>query len=236
MTNKIIKMRKQTLDWLSEVCKRLEINNATFFNAMEIIDATLKAFDYELRANDFHLISITALFISVKAFETNQLSLKYVYESIAYKKFSKEDIKAAELLILKKLHFKLPKNGFQDYISVVLNNIYPQNASETEEIERNIIFNLCECVYKQIVVGNYRLVANSDLKELFTAVISFSLDFYASRMYLSKNRFTQFFYDLNVSSADLSLYENEIKIIFSQTEKGFSFSHLEEFINNYLKF
>ena len=54
--------------------------------------------------------------MAVKYNEVKQISLDFLINKIAYNKFDKEVIIVSEIVILKKLNFRIPKTNFNDFL------------------------------------------------------------------------------------------------------------------------
>jgi len=78
----------------------------------------MEVYDFQLAMNDIHLIAIVCLFIASKIQEISPIFLSDLIKIVGNKKFTKKDILSAELLVLSKLHYIIPRNYFLDFLSV----------------------------------------------------------------------------------------------------------------------
>lgn len=119
-SNKLWKTRGQILDWLTIVCDKLNQSAQTYFIATEITDKVIEAFNFEISNDDLHLIVIASLFIASKFEEVVPIRFKTLCKKVGHQKYSEEDIRSAEILILKKLGFKIPRPNYVEVIHQII--------------------------------------------------------------------------------------------------------------------
>lgn len=144
----LIHLRSKTIDWLVIVCAELKQGDSTFFLTVQIIDKMLEYYKFDLSAENFHLISIVSLFIASKYEEITPISLSTLTKEVGHQKYSKNDILSAELVILAKLNFKIPKIIFMDFINILLNATFSQSSTG------KYITNGHVCKYQQMVFNH----------------------------------------------------------------------------------
>jgi len=119
-----------------------------------------------------HLISICCLFAASKVQEIVPIFLSDLIKKVGNKKFSKQDILSAELLILTKLKYKLPRNFFLDAMSIFYEKKYGQKKGEEHRAE---VIRACSLVYKMLLM-DYSFGRNEiSMVKKFTAIFNYSL-------------------------------------------------------------
>ena len=63
------------------------------------------------------------MFIASKYEDIHPLKMKVVYDKIAHKKLSIEQIKQMELQILKEIHYKIPAPTILDFLKIYLKEV-----------------------------------------------------------------------------------------------------------------
>jgi hypothetical protein len=127
MSQNTLILRNHMLNWMKLICEELGFYDLTFFTAIDIFDELLHKFN-SLSNDDFLLIAISCVIISSKLNETKQVKLSFFIEYVGQKKFDKDDYLMTELLILKTLAFKLPKNNFLDFAYCIMNLLFDANS------------------------------------------------------------------------------------------------------------
>jgi hypothetical protein len=165
-THEALVLRNQMLTWISFTCKQLNLYDLTFYTALDIFDEVLNKFEYMLSNDDLVLIAITCIFISSKLNETNQLGLDFIIGSLGHGKYEKDDFLMTELLILKTINFKIPKNYFLDFVNCTLKNILPSMSC------------YCTCYIYKLIKNCYTIASydlcffrETDLISLYFALI-----------------------------------------------------------------
>jgi len=227
-TNQILSLRHQTLDWLSEVCNRMSLANKTFLTAANILDKICEKFQFELNSKDFHLISISALLLAIKTEEIKQISLDYAVEHLLNNKFVKKDLLSAEMLILRKLHFKLPRINFEDFAWCLLLILFP-NQNEAEE--KQILFKFIKLIFK-VVCLHVRVFETFELSEIYFGIVFSAI--LISQKTNSDDFLTQFNFILMKLEASLanvnSISSIVINILANVDEKEFIAFEFKNFI------
>jgi hypothetical protein len=75
--------------------------------------------------NELHIVGITSMFISSKYEEIYPMRLKIVYEKIAHKKLSVEEIKKKEIEILETLNYTISNSTVFDFLALTFFKIKP---------------------------------------------------------------------------------------------------------------
>ena len=93
-----------------EVMTAFKCADGTFFLAISLMDrhfAALAAEGKQLKLSELHVTGISCMFIASKYEDIYPLLLRTVYQKIAHKKISTQEIRDRELMILKALNFKV---------------------------------------------------------------------------------------------------------------------------------
>lgn len=109
-SKELLETRMYVVDWLLKIKYLAKLMDETFFISISILGKVLIKLIDVLIEEDLYLIGYVSLFISCKYFEEQYLSLKFL-KNYQINKFTKKDILASELEILKILKFKIPKNN-----------------------------------------------------------------------------------------------------------------------------
>jgi hypothetical protein len=134
--------RNEMLDWIRMVCLKLNLYDSTYFTAVDIFDEVLDRFNSSLSNDDLLLIAITCIFISSKIEETTPLPLAWITDNLGQNKFEKDDYLMTELLILKTINFKIPRNYFLDFVNCIMRMILPTIGCACTDFIYNYIKNV----------------------------------------------------------------------------------------------
>jgi len=108
------------IDWMIEVLTNFKCDDQTFFLAVSLIDRYFKNKTETREIGDLHIIGVTTMFIASKYEDIYPLKMKMVFEKIAHRKLSIEEIKTLELDILKSINYKIPAPTVLDFLRVYL--------------------------------------------------------------------------------------------------------------------
>jgi uncharacterized protein (DUF924 family) len=172
ITNEIKQVRCQIIDWMIIVFNKLNFRDETFFQAMEILDSILIKYKFNLSSEDVHLIAIVSLFIASKYEEVKPISLKSLVEKVCHGKYSKSDIIAAEMLVLKKLNFKIPRNHFLNF-SYSFSQTYFAKYEKSQEF-KNTFDQILRSVYKMQIL-DFSFNSNNDILAKYFSIFTFAL-------------------------------------------------------------
>jgi len=142
-----------------------------FFQTIDTLDLMIEFYKFQLSMNDMHLIAIVCLFIQSKINEVAPISLSKLLKNIGHGKFAKKDILSAELLILAKLKYQLPRNFFFDFVSDLYEEKFPCN----DETHKSFVLKHCLTVYKMLAL-DYSFNTKDDCVEKYTSIFNYSLD------------------------------------------------------------
>jgi hypothetical protein len=174
----ILVLRKEIIDWLSKVCESLDQSDLTFYLSVEIFDRVLNAYDYNLSLDDAHFCSIISLFIASKSNEPLPIRMDTLINEVGHKKFNKNTIVSGEILILKKLNFKLPKIYFLDFLNIAINLNYDNNkkgkASHELKVYKNLIFQFAKKCLK-FLIFNFNFIRSASLFTLYSSILFYSI-------------------------------------------------------------
>lgn len=83
-----------------EVLFSYRCREQTFFIAVTLMDYFMESTKKVLAPQDLHLIGVASMFMASKYEEIYPIKLQVVYEKIAHKKLTKDEIKAKEAEIM----------------------------------------------------------------------------------------------------------------------------------------
>jgi hypothetical protein len=213
--DQFLSMRMQMVDWMVIVSASLKLRDETFFLAIDILDKVIIKFNYNLSDRDLHLISIISIFLASKYQEVVPIDLKLLLEKVAHNKFTKEDILAGEILILKKLNFKMPSNYFLDYTYSLMDKIFGRNLLC---LYRRILFVFLKFIYK-LSLSDMKLTRGSNLKDLYTAIFSFGINYINEYLNDKSHNFNkeilELHYSLKINARYINKLTNYIENLFS---------------------
>lgn len=118
------RMRSRMVDWMIEVLTNYNCTEETFFISVSIMDKFCELYTSCLQPNELHLIGVASMFLASKYQDIYPLRLKVIYDKIAHKKLSCDDIKAKENEIAKCLHYKFTFPNLWDFITVFIEEIF----------------------------------------------------------------------------------------------------------------
>jgi hypothetical protein len=205
-----IAIRRTLIDWLSEIKLKLKLHHLTTILSTMIYDKVIKTFDHKLNAFDHHILMISSLLIAIKYEEIEQMNIDSICKHIAHNRFSKRQILACEMLILKRLNFKIPSIKFADFSHSLLNLLFEQFFIESNVKYKQIIEEFSILIYK-LTLFDYDLCNVQELP-LFICVIFNSFKLFETE---PACHFENFHYQI---FKDLGIQEDAIKDIDSKID------------------
>jgi hypothetical protein len=164
-----LSIRRSLIDWLSEIRLKLKLNHITTIKSSIIYDKVILTFHHQLNAFDHHLLMIASLLIAIKYEEIDQIHIESICSHIAHNKFTKKQILACEMMILKRLSFKLPNNDFIDFSHQVIGLLFDKCFTERDMSYRRLVEEFSILVYK-LSLFDYELT-KVDALRLYICVI-----------------------------------------------------------------
>jgi len=206
-----LEIRNQLIDWLFVVTHLLNQTDATLFLAIDLMDVVYQSYNYKLSQSDLHLITMAALFIASKYEEIKPIRLGCLLSQIGHGKFSKQQVLSAEMLILSKIHFKIPRNHFMDFINIAYN--MNKEVVETEEYS-NLVLSYAKSFYKLILL-NYNVARAGSMSLIYSGILCYAITeankIYGPKRNLSMTRFWHICSTYDNSTYDLMRVVNGIK-------------------------
>jgi len=187
MNEDILSLRGDLIDWLLIVCSTLKLNDLTYFMAVEIFDRVLE----KIELNDvegLHILVITSLIIASKYNEVRSIGLDFAVKSICHNKYTKEQLRDTEMIILKTINFKIVPIHFEEFALEISNQIIENKQSDNlrdlspsktlqkslKSLDQSSIPKALNFVYK-LVLQDYESYRTSDNITLYFAILYFTL-------------------------------------------------------------
>jgi len=170
----IIKIRAKLVDWMVIVAKILDLKDATFFLTFEILDKYLTLIQFNFREEQMHLLAIACLFIANKLEEVKTLQVETLVKNVAHGKHTKEEIIKMEYDVLSVLKFKIPENNFNDFISVLISQNFP-NEDNHRCLFNEYVYEKCKRIYK-VLLMDYFYIRSTSLPLIYNSIFLFSVD------------------------------------------------------------
>jgi hypothetical protein len=188
---KLLKFRKNIIDWMYIISKSINISENSFYNSIELFDEFSRIYHFKIELKDFELIASTCLFISSKISNEGKLSIHTTCSNILKNEFSKNDILACEILILKKINFHLPRiEGlifFEKTIQKLFAFMRPDQTNKGICYCKFILFlnslQLCRLVYL-----DYQLFYFHNRVSIYFAIIYLSIEKYQNAKEIMNNQ------------------------------------------------
>jgi hypothetical protein len=166
-----LEVRSQLIDWIIIVSHKLKQGNNTFFLAVEILDQVIEKFNFNLSAKDLHLIGVVSLLLASKYEEVMPISMKLLLSKICHNKYTKEEIITAELLILTKLGFRIPK---VNYIDIIYQLVDAFDSNKQNETYLKQVYSYALSLTKAVTF-DFGLKQKINSSKLLTAIVYFSM-------------------------------------------------------------
>jgi len=116
--------RRKNIEWLFVVAEKLNCKTQTLFNSVFMFDMLNSCVIKEINdAKNLHLLIVVCFIISFKVIEGVFISMDVIEKNILHEKFTRNEIKEAELYILFNLNYKVMYYTSYDFYSVIINNI-----------------------------------------------------------------------------------------------------------------
>lgn len=113
------KLRSKIMDWMVEVLKLYNQREETIYRSFYLLDLYLQKKKIDI--NYLHLIGTACILIASKNEEVNFLPTEIILEKIAYNKFTKAELLAAELDILNAIDFRVNFPSIYDILTCTFN-------------------------------------------------------------------------------------------------------------------
>jgi len=170
MKSDIIFVRDKITDWLLVVCRKLTMSDYSYFLVIELMDSFLETCPNETKIDEnfIHLISVACLIIVSKYVEVRFVGMDLAVREILRNKFTKEQVRSAEMLILRRLKFKIKMIYFEEFArEIILQVIGRSSVSEASKSDRNekaeLLLNASRFVLK-LVLQNYSFFIEVKIK------------------------------------------------------------------------
>jgi len=151
--------RKQLIDWMSTVNRKLKLSDHTFYLEVEVFDAFCEAVDFKVDASSLHLLSITSMVISTKYEGPKYIGMDVAMKNIGHNKFTRQQIQESELMVLKVLHLKLRNSYIEEFAHHLVNVLYDQKYHKAL---KNDILSL-----NMKIIKDYNVYRRHDERTLF---------------------------------------------------------------------
>ncbi|CAD8061186.1 unnamed protein product [Paramecium sonneborni] len=161
-------LRAKMIDWMVEVLCSYKCTDQTFFVAVRTMDFYFSKSEKQLEVSDLHLCGVTSMFIAAKYEEIHPMKLSVVYEKIAHKKLSTDQIKKKESEILQTIGFDLVGGTLFDMYNLILTNCF----IESKLLEKNYKYLKKLCLYlSKMVLYDYEICSKNNYTLLAAALI-----------------------------------------------------------------
>jgi len=163
-----INLRAKMVDWMVEVLGSYKCLDQTFFIAANLMDSFLEKTKNVQEVSDLHLLGVTCMFMASKYEEIYPLRLSIVYEKIAHKKISPEQIKQKEMEVFSTLEYKMTNVTPYEFM---MNTIFQLNLKDTMS-PKLYDYLLKVCTYlSKANMHDYELVSQQNYSELAAATL-----------------------------------------------------------------
>ncbi|CAK75196.1 unnamed protein product (macronuclear) [Paramecium tetraurelia] len=161
-------LRAKMIDWMVEVLCSYKCTDQTFFVAVRTLDFYFAKSEKQLEVSDLHLCGVTSMFIAAKYEEIHPMKLSVVYEKIAHKKLTTDQIKKKESDILQTIGFDLVGGTLFDLYNLILTNCF----IESKLLEKNYKYLKKLCLYlSKMVLFDYEICGKNNYTLLAAALI-----------------------------------------------------------------
>ncbi|CAD8139646.1 unnamed protein product [Paramecium pentaurelia] len=161
-------LRAKMIDWMVEVLCSYKCTDQTFFVAVRTLDFYFAKNEKQLEVSDLHLCGVTSMFIAAKYEEIHPMKLSVVYEKIAHKKLTTDQIKKKESEILQTIGFDLVGGTLFDLYNLILTNCF----IESKLLEKNYKYLKKLCLYlAKMVLYDYEICGKNNYTLLSAALI-----------------------------------------------------------------
>lgn len=125
--------RAKMVDWMVEVMTAFKCAEQTFFLAISLMDryfAALAEQGKQLKLQELHVTGITCMFMASKYEDIYPLLLRTVYQKIAHKKISTQEIREREMMILQTLGFKVGAPTAQEFSARYIEDVLGKHSEK----------------------------------------------------------------------------------------------------------
>lgn len=129
------RMRMRMADWQVEVMHNYKCNDQTYFISMTILDRYFKETTETIIPNKLHGLGIAAMFLASKYNEISPLRLSVIYEKIAHRKISCDELKMLEKEISDTLNYEFVETTSLDFGNIYFESLF--SAKDTNFLMQN---------------------------------------------------------------------------------------------------
>lgn len=207
--------RLEIFEWTSNVSDQLNINQKTFFQAIEMFDSIIEKMNYpDMDFDRMKVFAIVCLMMSSKLEEVNFISIDNALRALNEYSSTKEELKEIEICILFSLKFQFPKNLFEEFSYLTLHIIFHETCiSQNIDIIHHAIIDFYKLIFK-----NSEFLGSKDIVSLYFAIIFFFLKNKFDSTFLNQNlEYINSFFDLSSNFANkdsIIEYASEIQKAF----------------------
>ena len=110
-------LRTNFISWIYVLASKTELSNQTIFNTISLLDKLCELLENETiqDPSNFQLFAITCFFLSYKAFEKKKITISFVRKYLLSNKWEDQDIRRAEIYVLKILDFNIHSINFYSF-------------------------------------------------------------------------------------------------------------------------
>ena len=126
------------LDWMIEVTSSYKFSDKGYFDSVQLMDRYFEKETTALLSSRLHIVGVTSMLIASKINELNPLKIKTVFEKIAHRKLSLNDILVTEANIIHKLDYKLNAFTFYDLACIKLSVYFYSDKRILHKVDRNV--------------------------------------------------------------------------------------------------
>jgi hypothetical protein len=140
-----IMLRKKVIEWLYNVNITISAEIQTFYGAVYLFDQFLGKFSTPLNILEINLYSAVCYYISVKFVEVEQFDINFLKHNILSDKFEIDELKAAEVTILKTLGFRIYYSTVETFTQLFLKKV--ENPEKCLLLEKAVTFINCIAIF-----------------------------------------------------------------------------------------
>ena len=164
------------VDWMVEVLTNFKSQDQTLFLAISLMDRYFSVTSIKCTVVDLHLAGIISMFSASKLEDAYPLSLELAFNNIGHKRFTKEELRIAEMKILSTLGWRLHVPTIYENILIHLELALPlKKAAPSAYKTQRLQVQKLAVYLAMLTLHDYDFITNTEASVIARACLRISL-------------------------------------------------------------
>jgi len=113
------------------VKKKLKLSDQCYCISVDLLDTVISVTQEKIVPEDVHLLSVCCLILASKYEEITFIGIDFANKGICHEKYTREQIKGTEMFILQSLKFRMRRNFFEDFATLIVDEVVKPSSTST---------------------------------------------------------------------------------------------------------